>query len=93
MTLFAVLFYCLPEWRDLCRNARYKVEQTRQSEGGEHMGKLLKWLFDHYERLTLAVLTGFIIGSLNKIWPWKEVLQYRLNSHGEQVPFFTEETE
>lgn len=36
--------------------------------------KLLKWLFDHYENLTLAVLTGFIIGSLNKIWPWKEVI-------------------
>ncbi len=36
--------------------------------------RLLKWLFDHYENLTLAVLTGFIIGSLNKIWPWKEVL-------------------
>ena len=37
--------------------------------------RLLKWLFDHYENLTLAVLTGFIIGSLNKIWPWKEVLK------------------
>ncbi len=37
--------------------------------------RLLKWLFDHYENLTLAVLTGFIIGSLNKIWPWKEVLE------------------
>ena len=36
--------------------------------------RLLKWLFDHYESLTLALLTGFIIGSLNKIWPWKEVL-------------------
>lgn len=36
--------------------------------------RLLKWLFDHYENLTLAILTGFIIGSLNKIWPWKEVL-------------------
>ena len=36
--------------------------------------RLLKWLFNHYENLTLAVLTGFIIGSLNKIWPWKEVL-------------------
>jgi putative membrane protein len=40
--------------------------------------KLLKWLFDHYENLTLAVLTGFIIGSLNKIWPWKEVIQSEL---------------
>lgn len=36
--------------------------------------RLLKWLFDHFENLTLAVLTGFIIGSLNKIWPWKEIL-------------------
>ena len=36
--------------------------------------RLLKWLFDHYGNLTLAVLTGFIIGSLNKIWPWKEVI-------------------
>ncbi len=36
--------------------------------------RLLKWLFDHYQNLTLATLTGFIIGSLNKIWPWKEVL-------------------
>lgn len=40
--------------------------------------RLLKWLFDHYENLTLAVLTGFIIGSLNKIWPWKEVLDAEL---------------
>ena len=36
---------------------------------------LLKWLFDHYTNITLAVLTGFIAGSLNKIWPWKEVLE------------------
>ena len=37
--------------------------------------KLLNWLFKHYPNLTLATLTGFIIGSLNKIWPWKKVLQ------------------
>ncbi len=37
--------------------------------------RVLKWLFDHYQNLTLATLTGFIIGSLNKIWPWKKVLQ------------------
>ena len=35
--------------------------------------KLLKWLFETYHRLTLAVITGFMIGSLNKIWPWKIV--------------------
>jgi len=36
--------------------------------------KILKWLFSKYERITLAALTGFIVGSLNKVWPWKEVL-------------------
>jgi putative membrane protein len=49
--------------------------------------KVLKWLFAHYKNLTLAVLTGFILGSLNKIWPWKETLTWRVNSHGENVPF------
>lgn len=49
--------------------------------------KILKWLFNHYKDYTLAVLTGFIIGSLNKIWPWKETITWRTNSHGEQVPF------
>ncbi|MCG9973125.1 DUF368 domain-containing protein [Christiangramia crocea] len=37
--------------------------------------RVLKWLFVHYSSITLAVLTGFIAGSLNKIWPWKEVLE------------------
>lgn len=36
---------------------------------------LLKWLFKNYSNITLAVLTGFIAGSLNKIWPWKKVLE------------------
>jgi putative membrane protein len=49
--------------------------------------RVLKWLFTKYKNLTLAVLTGFIIGSLNKIWPWKETLTWRTNSHGVKVPF------
>jgi len=49
--------------------------------------KILRWLFDHHKNYTLAVLTGFILGSLNKIWPWKETLTWRLNSHGIKVPF------
>jgi putative membrane protein len=45
--------------------------------GGAIIGLLsfshvLKWLFKNYENTTLALLTGFIVGSLNKIWPWKE---------------------
>ncbi|MAY23220.1 MAG: DUF368 domain-containing protein [Flavobacteriaceae bacterium] len=49
--------------------------------------KVLNWLFQHKKNSTLAVLTGFMIGALNKIWPWKEVLSFRTNSHGEEVPF------
>ncbi|WP_010182910.1 DUF368 domain-containing protein [Aquimarina agarilytica] len=37
--------------------------------------RLLKWLFNNYKNATLAILTGFILGSLNKIWPWKKVLE------------------
>ncbi len=49
--------------------------------------KVLKWLFAHHKNNTLAALTGFVIGSLNKIWPWKETLTWRTNSHGIKVPF------
>ncbi len=34
--------------------------------------RLLKWMFRRYRNLTLALLTGFMLGSLNKIWPWKK---------------------
>ncbi|MGB5273457.1 MAG: DUF368 domain-containing protein [Flavobacteriaceae bacterium] len=40
--------------------------------------KLLKWMFSNYKNITLAILTGFIVGSLPKIWPWKEVLETRI---------------
>lgn len=36
--------------------------------------RVLKWMFANYKNPTLAILTGFILGSLNKIWPWKNVL-------------------
>ncbi|MDT8400901.1 MAG: DUF368 domain-containing protein [Bacteroidales bacterium] len=47
---------------------------------------LLSWLFRKYHDLTIAVLAGFIIGSLNKIWPWKETVRSMIDSHGETIP-------
>lgn len=47
---------------------------------------VLRWLLVRWRDLTLAFLTGLMLGSLNKIWPWKETLSWRTNSHGEQVP-------
>jgi len=48
--------------------------------------RVLKWLFKNYHNITLAILTGFIMGSLNKVWPWKRVLSYTTNKEGVQVP-------
>ena len=36
---------------------------------------LLSWVFKHYKNTALAVLTGFILGSLSIIWPWKSVAE------------------
>jgi len=47
--------------------------------------RLLKWMFDHYKNITLAVLTGFILGSLNKIWPWKKILETRMYGDKEKI--------
>lgn len=49
--------------------------------------RFLNWMFKKHHDLTVALLTGFLVGSLNKIWPWKEVLQTRINSHGKEVPY------
>ncbi len=51
--------------------------------------RILKWLFSTYKNYTLATLTGFIIGSLNKIWPWQEIISWRTNSKGVEVPLST----
>ncbi|UXI03970.1 DUF368 domain-containing protein [Photobacterium sp. TY1-4] len=47
---------------------------------------LLSWVLRHYRDLALTFLTGLMIGTLSKIWPWKETLTWRTNSSGEQVP-------
>lgn len=50
--------------------------------------RLLSWILTHYQFPTLALLAGFMIGSLNKVWPWKEVTLFRLNHEGVRVPAF-----
>ncbi len=51
---------------------------------------VLKWLFKNYHNITLALLTGFIFGSLNKVWPWKETLSWYTNSKGVATPLIQE---
>lgn len=51
--------------------------------------RVISWLLAHYHNVAVALLAGFMIGSLNKIWPWKLVVSTRINSSGEEVPFLT----
>ena len=48
--------------------------------------RVVSLLLKKFHNPTIAVLSGFMIGSLYKIWPWRIPLEFRMNSHGEQVP-------
>lgn len=50
----------------------------------------LSWLFKRYHDWTLALLTGFLVGSLSLVWPWKTVLSYYVNSKGERLALVQE---
>jgi len=43
--------------------------------------QILGWLFNRYHDLTVALLTGFMLGSLRKVWPWKEAA----STYGDQA--------
>lgn len=47
---------------------------------------VLNWMLKHYHNLTVALLTGFMLGSLNKVWPWKQTLETYTDRHGEVKP-------
>ena len=47
--------------------------------------RAVSWLLKHYHDLAVALLSGFMIGSLNKVWPWKIATGFRINSDGNQV--------
>jgi len=48
--------------------------------------KLLNYLFKKSKNLIIAILTGFLVGSLNKIWPWKQTVEWTIDRHGDRVP-------
>ncbi len=51
---------------------------------------VLSWLLRSFRDFTLVFLTGLMIGTLPKIWPWKETISWRINSKGEEVPLLQE---
>lgn len=48
--------------------------------------KVLSWLFKKYYLATIALLTGFMAGSLIKIWPWKVTIETYIDRHGVEKP-------
>ena len=52
--------------------------------------RVISWLLKKYYATTIGLLSGFMLGSMNKLWPWKIVTAYRTSSSGEQKPFLTE---
>jgi len=50
------------------------------------VARLITLAFRYFHDTVLALLTGFMIGALAKVWPWQETLSWRTNSAGEQVP-------
>ena len=52
--------------------------------------RVLSWMFNKYHCQTLALLTGFMLGSLNKIWPWKVTVESWTDHKGRQIPLIQE---
>lgn len=48
--------------------------------------RVLHWLLKRYHDLAVALLMGFMLGSLNKVWPWKQVIEYYTDRHGNLKP-------
>ncbi len=48
--------------------------------------RILSWMLKKYHAVAVASLIGFMIGSLRKIWPWKETIETMIDRHGNIVP-------
>ena len=48
--------------------------------------RVVSWFFKKFHNLTVAVLSGFMIGALNKVWPWKETVETYRDRHDELKP-------
>ena len=48
--------------------------------------RVLSFALRKFHDITIAVLAGFMLGSLNKVWPWKETIETYVDSHGMTNP-------
>ena len=52
--------------------------------------RVVSWLLRKYHSATIGLLSGFMLGSVNELWPWKIITAWRTSSSGEKKPFLTE---
>tara|TARA_Y100000816_G_scaffold148242_1_gene105241 strand:- start:1061 stop:1975 length:915 start_codon:yes stop_codon:yes gene_type:complete len=51
--------------------------------------RFLSYLFLNYKDYVLSLLSGFLFGSLLKVWPFKTIIETRINSDGIKEAFVT----
>ncbi|MFY0627537.1 MAG: DUF368 domain-containing protein [Reichenbachiella sp.] len=52
--------------------------------------RVISWFLKKFHNYAIALLAGFMLGALNKIWPWKKAVLFQLDRHGAQVPVYEE---
>jgi putative membrane protein len=48
--------------------------------------RLISYLLKQHTAAVMSLLTGLMMGSAVKLWPWKHTISYRLNSAGLEIP-------
>ncbi len=94
LLLLGMYTYIIPKVKDIISGDLSGLLVIAVFAGGCLTGllsfsRVLTWAFKNYKNLTLAFLTGLMIGSLNKVWPWQQVLSTRINTEGEESVAFT----
>jgi putative membrane protein len=52
------------------------------------VSRFIRWMLAHYHSVTVALLSGLTIGALNKLWPWRNVIEYTTTGLGDRVPAY-----
>jgi putative membrane protein len=51
-----------------------------------YSARFIRWMLAHYHGVTVALLSGLTIGALNKLWPWRNVVEYATTGMGDRIP-------
>ena len=52
--------------------------------------RFLSWLLANFQSAVIALMCGFLVGSLSIIWPWKSTLYQKVSDTGEVLTKITE---